>query len=199
MQQLPRQSPLKGVIKLTNPSPAWRTEKIAKVTSLECKLEIESKKKREAEIAIAELKERLKSLKKSALPILLFTTYEDHSSAWTDIYQRQYFYYLPDLETVHIPETHNDTTEKSNIYPNTLDLRDAFKNYKFGTGYLYPVYLYSSLKTDERDKKRWDIFNHAVADLKAVIDHLFACENIPSWDHLRERLAAYYFPDKTEQ
>lgn len=184
---------------MANPSPAWRTEKIAKVTSLEHKLEIESKKKREAEIAIADLKERLKSLKESTLPILLFTTYEDHSSAWTDIYQRQFFYYLPDLETVHIPEAYNDTTEKSNIYPNTLDLRNAFKNYKFGNGYLFPIYLYSSLDTGERERRRWDIFNHAVADLKAVIDHFFACEDIRSWEHLRERLTAYYFPNESEQ
>lgn len=192
---------------MNNPTPAWRHKKIAEITSLERKLEIESKKKREAEIAIANLKEHINRLKTApALPILLFTTLKKDYAAplGIDAWDYQLFYYLPDLEKTYIEQRAAkflDRECKTFLLPDTLDLRKAFKKRRFGKDNLSGIsgnsvfgaeLIMHSVRVPAQ--KRWNIFTHTVSDLKNTIDHLFAYENIESWAQLRERLTDYYLP-----
>ena len=179
-----------GVIYLANP--AWRTEKRNLANDLRDKIELKTKELRELEGKIAQLKRTLEEVEISELPILLYACcYKDDDSGRLDY---DHFYYLPDLQM----EKPDRVTRciyvkgENHLRPNTLDLRTAFKN----CGFPNEIVSFAPDFWNVRQNNQSNV-DKAVKNLVSVIDHLFTCEEIESWQHLRERLVAYYLPDTT--
>ena len=117
---------------------------------------------------LKELEEKLKAANTSEMPVLLFTIDETLPMAddFKD-YEYENVYYFPDLDIIKNKFTH----ERESFLPNTIDMRDFFKN--MGV-----------------PKKRWPgqsyEFNSqidcAISMLRAMIDELASTTEINSWE-----------------
>ncbi len=175
-------------------SPKWRTEKIARIQHIDKQI-AEAKQQDLSGKGIERLEKKRKDItdhEKSALSILLFSTCDFDPSFRTRSHRRRFYWYYPDIDQECIESFRDTLCERDHYHPNMLDLRDYFERSPFGEPDR------NNIPPDiqqNRDAKRLAIFLNCIQSLRATIDHLFANENIKSWDHLGERLAAYYNSD----
>jgi len=177
-------------------SPKWRTEKIAKVQHIDMRIADAKQKDPVDHSEIEKLEKKREEItdhEKSALSILLFSTCDFDPSFRTRSHRRRFYWYYPDLDLDCIENYKDTLSEQDHYRPNMLDLRDYFERSPFGEPDRNDV---PPDIQKNRDAKRLAIFLNCVQSVKATIDHLFAHENIKSWDHLSERLAAYYSSKK---
>ena len=129
----------------------------------------------------------------SALSILLFSTCDFDPSFRTRSHGRRFYWYYPDIDQDCVESFRDTLSEKDHYHPNMLDLREYFERPPFGEPDRNNIPLEVQ---EERNAQRLAIFLNTVQSLKSTIDHLFTNEKIKSWDHLGERLAAYYYSQK---
>ena len=172
-------------------SPKWRAEKIARIQHIDQQI-TEAKKQNLSKEEIEKLERKrghIADHEKSALSILLFSSCEFGPSVRTRSHKRRFYWYYPDIDQDCIESFRDTLCEEDHYHPNMLDLRGYFERPPFGEPDRNNVPLDIQ---QNRDAKRLVIFLNCVQSLRATIDHLFANEHIKSWDHLGERLAAYY-------